>query len=109
MSILSLPVIRQQLRLEETYTDEDALLTLIGAAAEARTATFLNRNLYAAEADIPEVGDETALVVPDDLRLAMLMLVTHFYEHRSTVSDFEQSETPMAYQWIAGPYRFIPQ
>ncbi|PWV99412.1 head-tail connector protein [Mangrovibacter plantisponsor] len=106
--ILTLEEIRQQLRLESDYTEEDTLLTMLGQAAESRTATFLNRNLYAAEADIPEGGDETALVVPDDLRLAMLMLVTHFYEHRSTVSDFEQSETPMAYQWIAGPYRFIP-
>lgn len=106
--ILTLDEIRRQLRLESDYTEEDSFLELIGQAAESKTAAYLNRNLYAEEADIPTEGDETALVVTADLRLAMLLLVTHFYEHRFTVSDFEQSITPMAYEWIVGPYRFIP-
>ncbi|EHM8972936.1 phage gp6-like head-tail connector protein, partial [Escherichia coli] len=49
------------------------------------------------------------LVVPDDLRLAMLMLVTHFYENRSAVSEVEMLDTPLAYKWLATPYRIYPQ
>ncbi|EOL8953805.1 head-tail connector protein [Cronobacter malonaticus] len=40
--ILSLSEIKAQLRIEEDFTEEDALLTLLGGAAEARTSNYLN-------------------------------------------------------------------
>lgn len=103
--ILSLEQIKAQLRLEVDYTDEDELLSLIGSAVEARTSNYLNRKLY--EKEVPDT-DEDGLVVSDDIRQAMLMLCSHFYEHRSTVSDSEMVALPMAFEWLAGPYRFIP-
>lgn len=103
--ILSLEQIKTQLRLEVDYTDEDELLSLIGSAVEARTSNYLNRKLY--EKEVPET-DEDGLVVSDDIRQAMLMLCSHFYEHRSTVSDSEMVALPMAFEWLVGPYRFIP-
>lgn len=105
--ILTIAAIKQQLRLEEDDTNEDLLLEAIGMAAESRTATLLNRPIYASESERPD-GDDVGMVATADLRLAMLMLVSHFYEHRSSVSDFEQTATPMAYEWIVRPYRFIP-
>ncbi|OSN08358.1 hypothetical protein AU510_04325 [Lonsdalea britannica] len=105
--ILSLEEIKNQLRIDPDITDEDTLLVALGQAAEARTSTFLNRTLYARSDDV-EPNDESALVVTADLRLAMLMLVTHFYENRSSVSNFENTPVPMSYEWIASPYRFIP-
>ncbi len=105
--ILSLEEIKRQLRLEDDYSEEDDLLTALGKAAEARTENFLNRKIYSPGSGIPAT-DADGLVLSDDLRLAMLMLVSHFYEHRSSVSDFEQTATPMAYEWIVRPYRFIP-
>lgn len=103
--ILSLEQIKAQLRLEVDYTDEDELLSLIGSAVEARTSNYLNRKLY--EKEVPDT-DEDGLVVSDDIRQAMLMLCSHFYEHRSTVSDSEMVALPMAFEWLVGPYRFIP-
>lgn len=103
--ILSLEQIKTQLRLEVDYTDEDELLSLIGSAVEARTSNYLNRKLY--EKEVPDT-DEDGLVVSDDIRQAMLMLCSHFYEHRSTVSDSEMVALPMAFEWLVGPYRFIP-
>lgn len=103
--ILSLEQIKAQLRLEVDYTDEDELLSLIGSAVEARTSNYLNRKLY--EKEVPDT-DEDGLVVSDDIRQAMLMLCSHFYEHRSTVSDSEMVALPMAFEWFVGPYRFIP-
>ncbi|MGX2012823.1 phage head-tail connector protein, partial [Enterobacter asburiae] len=44
--LLELSEIKRQLRLEDDYTEEDELLTLISRAVEARTVTFLNRTLY---------------------------------------------------------------
>ncbi len=50
----------------------------------------------------------TGLHLPDDIRLGMLMLVSHFYENRSTVTDVEKMELPMSFNWLVVPYRLIP-
>ncbi|WP_407321770.1 head-tail connector protein [Dickeya ananatis] len=99
--------IKRQLRLEPDYTDEDELLTLLGNAVQQRTETYLNRKLYPSAADIPDT-DPDGLALSDDIRLAMLLLLTHWYENRSSVSDFEKAEVPQGYAWIVGPYRYIP-
>ncbi|WET42504.1 head-tail connector protein [Citrobacter enshiensis] len=106
--ILTNEEIKRQLRLEDDDTSEDVLLSALGAAVESRTSTFLNRPLYAKADDIPD-GDTRGLVVSNDIRLAMLMLVTHFYENRSATSEVEKLETPQAYNWLVSPYRFYPR
>ena len=98
--LLKLSEIKLQLRLEDDYTEEDELLTVIGSAVQARTVSFLNRTLYAADPD--------GLVMTDDIRLGMLLLATHFYENRSSVSEVEKTEMPQSFTWLVGPYRFIP-
>lgn len=103
--IITLEEIKTQLRLEPEYTEEDALLKALGSAAETRTATFLNRQLYAES--VPE-ADPDGLVLPADVRQGILMLVSHLYENRSSVSDVEMSDIPQSYGWLVSPYRFIP-
>lgn len=103
--LLELSEMKRQLRLEDDYTEEDELLTLISRAVEARTVTFLNRTLY--EASVPG-NDPDGLVMTDDIRMGMLLLATHFYENRSSVSEVEKMEMPQSYTWLVGPYRFIP-
>ncbi|MCV4809044.1 head-tail connector protein, partial [Escherichia coli] len=44
----------------------------------------------------------------DDVKLALLLLVSHFYENRSTVTDVEKMELPMSFNWLVAPYRLIP-
>jgi uncharacterized phage protein (predicted DNA packaging) len=105
--ILTLEEIKAQCRLEPDFTDEDELLKLIGRAVQKRTETFLNRSLYAVDEGIPE-SDPDGLNLPDDIKMGLLLLVAHFYENREAVTDFEQTEAPLAYQWLVGPYRFIP-
>ncbi|WJV61360.1 head-tail connector protein [Pectobacteriaceae bacterium C52] len=105
--LLTLDQIKRQLRLESDYTDEDELLTLLGTAVQRTTETYVNRNLYPSAQDIPDT-DPDGLALSDDIRLAMLLLLTHWYENRSSVSDFEKAEVPQGYAWIVGPYRYIP-
>ncbi len=107
LMLLTLEEIKRQLRLEEDYSDEDSFLEAFGKAVQARTETYLNRKLYDAASDIP-ADDPDGLVLPDDIRLGMLLLVTHFYENRSSVSEVEKTEMPQSYTWLVGPYRFIP-
>ncbi len=105
--MLTLDEIKSQLRLESDFTDEDDLLMLMAKAVLARTETFLNRHLYPPDSTIPD-SDPDGLPLSADLRLAMLLLITHFYENRSTVTEIEKMELPMGFQWLAGPYRIIP-
>lgn len=105
--LLQIEEIKAQLRLDEDFTDEDSLLELLGKAVQSRTENFLNRKLYATVAERPE-DDPDGLVMPDEVKLALLLLVTHFYENRSTVTEVEKLELPMSFNWLVGPYRHIP-
>ncbi|MDI0941310.1 head-tail connector protein, partial [Escherichia coli] len=52
--------------------------------------------------------DPDGIHLTDDIRLAMLMLVSHFYENRSASTNVEKLETPVSFRWLAGPYRIVP-
>lgn len=104
--LLSLEEIKVQLKVDDDFTQEDMLLNLIGSAAQKRTENFLNRKLYETAA-IPS-DDPDGLELSDDIRMALLLLVTHWYENRSTVTEVEKLELPMAFNWLVEPYRYIP-
>ncbi|EHI3729740.1 head-tail connector protein [Salmonella enterica] len=105
--LLTLEEIKSQLRLEEDYSDEDSLLEALGKAVQSRTETYLNRKLYDAAPGVP-ADDPDGLVMTDDIRLGMLLLLTHYYENRSSVTEVEKLELPMSFNWLVGPYRYIP-
>ncbi|KHM13216.1 MULTISPECIES: head-tail connector protein [Klebsiella] len=105
--LLSMEEIKAQLRLDDDFSDEDTLLALLGKAAQSRAENYLNRRLYETASDRPE-DDPDGLVMPDDIKLALLMLVSHFYENRSAVTEVEKLELPMSFIWLVGPYRYIP-
>ncbi|WP_241173025.1 head-tail connector protein [Serratia marcescens] len=105
--LLTREEIKAQCKLEPDFTEEDALLDLIGRAVQTRTETFLNRKLYAPDSEIPE-SDPDGLHLPDDIKIGMLLLATHYYENRSAVSDFEKASLPMGFLWNVQPYRYIP-
>ena len=103
--LLEMSEVRKQCRIDEGFTDEDDLLAIYIGAAEKRTTSYLNRSLYI---DAVPDTDPDGLVLSADIKLGMLHLVSHWYENRSPVSDFEQSETPMSFEFLIGPYRYIP-
>ena len=105
--LLKMEEIKLQLRLDDDFSDEDELLELLGKAAQSRTENFLNRKLYATADDRP-ADDPDGLVISDDVKLALLLLVSHFYENRATVTDVENMELPMSFNWLVVPYRLIP-
>lgn len=103
--LLTLAEIKQQCRIEPDFDEEDDLLSQAGHAAQIRTETRINRKLYAEE--VP-VTDPDGLVLPDDIKQAMLLLAGYWYENRVAVNDYEQSEAPLGYNWLVDPYRYIP-
>ena len=58
--------------------------------------------------DVPD-SDPDGLHLPDDIRLGMLMLISHFYENRSSVTEVEKLDMPQSFGWLVGPYRYFPQ
>ncbi|EOF8235662.1 TPA: head-tail connector protein [Yersinia enterocolitica] len=103
--LLKIEQIKAQCKIDPEFNHENELLTLYAEAAEKKVASYLNRNIY--ETEVPET-DPKGLVVSSDIKLAMLALITHWYENRSSVSDCEQSEVPMSFYFLVGSYRFSP-
>ncbi|CNJ53798.1 uncharacterized phage protein (possible DNA packaging) [Yersinia rohdei] len=103
--LLQIEQIRAQCRIDPEFNHEDELLKLYADAAEKRVTRYLNRNIY--EEEVPET-DPDGLIASSDIKLAMLALISHWYENRSSVSDYEQSEVPMSFYFLVGSYRFSP-
>ena len=98
--LLTMEEIKAQLRLDEDFDADDRHLQLLACAAQKRTETYLNRKLYAPDETIPD-SDPDGLHLPDDIRLGMLMLISHFYENRSSVTDVEKMELPMSFNCLS--------
>ena len=86
MKWLTLPLIKNQLRLESDYNDEDAMLTLYGESAEEVIMEYIRR-------DYDEIIEKYTSV-PKNLVLASLMLVDISYQNRSAVSPQNMSVIP---------------
>lgn len=105
--LLTLEEIKAHCRLEADFDEEDSVLDLIGKAVQQRTETYLNRKLYPPDAKIPP-EDKNGMCLTDDIKIAMLLLASHYYLNRTASSDFEKSDLPMGFIWNVQPYRIIP-
>ena len=92
--------------------DADGVATLLAAEDYAFDAADGTVRLIHAQAGAVEyeidftAGYGTSGVdVPQPLRLAIRLLSTHWYEHRSAVSDESAEATPLGYRELIAPYR----
>lgn len=104
---LTLEEIKAHCRLEADFNEEDNVLNLIGQAVVQRTETYLNRKLYPPKAAIP-TEDRNGIHLTADIKIAMLLLVSHYYFNRTASSDLEKNELPLGFIWNVQPYRIIP-
>lgn len=86
MKWLNLQLIKNQLRLEPDYNDEDDMLELYGESAEEVIMEYIRR-------DYDEIIEKYTSV-PKNLVLASLMLVDISYQNRSAVSPQNLSVIP---------------
>ena len=105
MQFLTLDLIKHQCRLELDQHHEDTILSLYGAAAEACVASYLNRRLYTDA--VPE-DDSNGTVVKDDIRMAMLLVVSFLYENRSETPETAEMPMPITARHLLAPYRVVP-
>lgn len=93
MKWLTLTLIKQQLRLEQDYHDEDALLELYGGSAENTILQCTNRKVDELVAMNPAGTDN----IPDDIMEASLMLVTVSYRYRTPIDMQNLSIVPYTF------------
>jgi hypothetical protein len=96
MKWLTLERIKQQLRIEQDFHEEDELLEEYGESAEEVMLNYLNRTYE----DVIEVYGR----VPAPLRHASLMLVDMSYQYRSPVSAQSISLMPYTFDILIKPY-----
>lgn len=96
MKWLTLPYIKQQLRIEPDFTLEDDMLTLYGNSAENTLLQLCNRSY---ESFLDEYGE-----IPDDIIHATLMLVDVSYHQRSPISQYQLYAVGYAFDQKVKPY-----
>lgn len=125
--MLTLQVIKEHCRLEVDETEEDTLLKAYGRAAWRLFESATGRKLFevvpppGATEDqlndeaylrtlLPAGSPENALPVTDDARVAMLLVVAHWFKNREAVTESGVSGAkalPLAFDALAGPYRWF--
>lgn len=105
--MLDLSLIKVHLRLDDDHTGEDILLQAYGNAAWKLAQNKTGR-LFVDADELPEGAAENALLLDDDVRLAMLLLVAHWYEHREAASEVAGMKVlPLAVDALLGPHRWF--
>lgn len=98
--MVTLEQVKFQCRIE--HDAEDALLTGYVAAARDHIQMHLDRTIYdlAVPADDPDGVIDNA-----SIDQATLMIVSHWYAHRESVSESAMVEVPMGAMHLLQPYR----
>lgn len=96
MKWLTLPLIKQHIRMEPDFTLEDELLTEYGEDAEEMVLNDINRSY----AEVVELYGE----VPRPLVVASLMLVASSYQHHEPVSAQNLYIVGYGYEKRVKPY-----
>ncbi|MBS9781472.1 MAG: head-tail connector protein [Gammaproteobacteria bacterium] len=102
--MITLTDIKQQCRIDDCDTSEDALLYRYLSVAKVAVSRHIDRKIFASE---QEKGDKDGVVIDEMLEMAMLLLIGHFYEHREATSDIQMFECPLGYDSVIDPYRNI--
>lgn len=107
--LVSVPEVKQQCRLPESHTAEDALLESLAKAAGDAAEGFLNRKLYPDQATLEADADVPAgaMVVTDGIKAGILLIVGDLYANREySVTGTIISSFDRTLQHLWGPHRW---
>jgi hypothetical protein len=109
---ITLEVAKMHLRVDGT--DEDALITLMSSAAEGSAVAYLNRQVYVDQdaldaAVVALTARDNAIVITDDIRAAMLLILGHLHSHREDVIvGVSTAALPMGSRYLLEQHRISP-
>ncbi|XBS71154.1 head-tail connector protein [Acerihabitans sp. KWT182] len=106
IATIDLSVVKAHCRIDPEFTGDDPLLTLFTGAAARYVQSSTRRTLYASETDPGFDTDKNALLLDDDIRMAMLLCIGNWYANRevSVIGD-TAVELPLAVDALLQPYR----
>jgi hypothetical protein len=100
--------LRIQARLEPDDASLDGTLQLYAKAAFRAIEAGTGRKLYPPGVDLPADAPENALQANEDIQLAMLMMVAHWFDNPSAVNVGNiTSEIPLGYRFLTDHYRWV--
>lgn len=98
---------RIQARLEPDDASLDPTLTLYAKAAFRAIEAGTGRKLFPPDAALPADAPENALQATEDIQLAMLMMVAHWFDNPSAVSSGAAVvEVPLGYRHLTDPHKW---
>ena len=100
MNWLTLPTIKEHLRIEADFTMEDSMLTIYGESAEATVLSITGRTV----AELKEMNIDDQTKVPTPIIHASLLLVDTSYQQRAAVSPQQLYAIPYAFDMLIKPY-----
>ncbi|GKX58349.1 head-tail connector protein [Leminorella grimontii] len=79
----SIEELRLQCRIDNGDASEDQVLAIYLGAAKNHAEEIVNRRLY--DDSVPDT-DPDGVLISDDIKLALMLLVGHWYENREPVN-----------------------
>jgi len=99
LELLTLEEVKSYLRVE--HSEEDFFLAMLIQSSVSYCETYLNRPLITTNMTLENEWD-----VPESVRLAILMLVAHWYDNRGVVGQVKD-EMHFSVTALLNPYRYI--
>ncbi|QFH50436.1 head-tail connector protein [Leclercia adecarboxylata] len=98
--------VKQHCNIEQDFTEDDAWIDTGIKAAEHYVENWTRRRLYEKADDPLYMADPDALLYGEDVEMAMLMLIAHWYTNRETVSTGSTtSALAFSTEALLQPYR----
>ncbi|MBY0633754.1 head-tail connector protein [Enterobacter sp. NIC22-4] len=104
--MVDLDVVKQHCRIDTDFSGDDALLILYAGAAARYVQTWTRRTLYENQSSLGYADDPEPILLNDDVKAAMLLLIGHWYANRESVAIGQTvAEVPLAVESLLQPYR----
>ena len=100
--ILTVDEVKVHLRIEQD--DEDEYLASLIQQAQSTAEDFC-RVSFEPEIIVDDEGNETVTTVPEPVRLAVLLMVSHYYENRDNPDRAVYGTMRIAFENLLYPYR----
>ena len=100
--ILNVDEVKTHLRIEED--DEDEYIAGLIRQAQATAEDFC-RVSFEPETTVDDEGNETTTAVPEPVRLAVLLMVSHYFENRDNPDRAVYGTMRIAFENLLYPYR----
>lgn len=110
--LVSLEEIKTHLRIDSDDDSQDNEISSFVMAASSRLEKELQRNVYRTRDDAP-IDDHDAIVLDEqrrggeDLKLAIKLLVGHFYTQREQSTELSLRQIPEGFKALTSVYRLI--